>query len=97
MDCNHPDTPKTQRLIATLLAEHKNCPVKGHLLVVTDDKQVLLKHHKERCSSDSVIATLNPRHIHIGLSARQWNDFSQAIIAVIQHNGTGDTNTSLFQ
>ena len=31
-------------------------PVKGHLLVVTDDKRVLLKHRKELCASNIIIA-----------------------------------------
>ncbi len=56
MDCNHADTPRTELLIADLLAEHKNCPVKGHLLVVTDDKRILLKHRKELCASNIIIA-----------------------------------------
>ena len=97
MDCNHADTPRTELLIADLLAEHKNCPVKGHLLVVTDDKRILLKHRKELCASDIIIAILNPKHIHIGLTTRQWNDFSRAIIAVSETNNAGDITGTLFQ
>lgn len=97
MDYIHPDTPKTERLIATLLEEHKNCPVKGHILVVTAEKQVLLKHGKQITGSDIIIAKLNPKHIHIGLSTKQWNDFSQAIIKAVKNDDVVNSDTSLFQ
>ncbi|MBN2590822.1 MAG: hypothetical protein JXA96_13240 [Sedimentisphaerales bacterium] len=84
MDCNPSDTPKTELQIEVLLESHESCPIKGHILVVTDKKQVLLKHSKELLCSDVVIAKLNNKHIHTGLTAKQWNNFSQTINNVIK-------------
>jgi len=93
----HPFIPKIEMLIAAQLQEHKYCDIKKHILVVSEDNSILLKHKKQISASDKIIASLEQKDIRNGFTARKWNQFSEEILKITNQVPDENNHGLLFE